>query len=197
MSVSLDKGQSVSLAKSDGGSLHHIRLGLGWDAAESTSRGLFGMKKSSRSIDLDASALLVDASGSVVDTVWFGQLRSRDGSVQHTGDNLTGRGEGDDESIVVDLDVLPESVKHIVFTVNSFSGQGFSEVARAYVRVIDTDSRDEELARVDLSETGPHTAIIMARVSREGSGWSFTSIGALASGRSVANVKPAVSRLFD
>ncbi len=95
MSINLTKGQKVSLAKRGGGTLTLVRMGLGWDAVK--KRGLFGSR--AQSIDLDASALLFDAAGNLVDAVWFRQLRSKDGAVQHTGDNLTGAGEGDDESI--------------------------------------------------------------------------------------------------
>ena len=119
MSVNLTKGQKVSLTKRGGGSLSLVRMGLGWDAVK--KRGLFGSR--SQSIDLDASALLFDAGGNLVDAVWFRQLRSRDGSVQHTGDNLTGAGEGDDESVIVDLARLSPAVTQIVFTVNSFTGR--------------------------------------------------------------------------
>src|SRR4051794_32717875 len=124
MSVSLSKGQSVSLVKSGGGALAQVRMGLGWDAVR--KKGLFGSR--AQSIDLDASALLFDAGGSVLDQVWFQQLTSRDGSVQHTGDNTTGAGEGDDESIRVYLPGVPAAVTTIVFTVNSFTGQDFSQI---------------------------------------------------------------------
>jgi len=119
MTISLQKGQKVSLAKRGGGSLSVVRMGLGWDAVK--KRGLFGSK--AQSIDLDASALLFDGAGTLVDAVWFRQLQSKDGAVQHTGDNLTGAGEGDDESVVVDLTRLSPAVTQIVFTVNSFQGK--------------------------------------------------------------------------
>lgn len=196
MTVSLSKGQGVSLAKADGGALSHVRLGLGWDARTVVKRGMFASKSVVADIDLDASAILLDASGRVLDTVWYAHLHSRDGSVNHTGDNLTGKGDGDDESILVDLARVPSDVKHIVFTVNSFSGDGFSDVENAYVRVLDTDAGDAELARVELSESGSHTAIIMARLSRENSGWSFTSIGEVTSGRDVNRIASSVSALL-
>src|ERR1700710_388233 len=115
MSVSLNKGQKVSLAKRDGGTLTRVRMGLGWDAIK--KKGFFGGLKN-QSIDLDASALLFDAGGNLVDQVWFQQRGSKDGAVQHPGDNLTGAGEGDDESIRVDLAGLPAAVATLVFTVN-------------------------------------------------------------------------------
>src|ERR1700754_41811 len=104
MAISLTKGQTVSLKKNGGGTLTHVRMGLGWDAFK--KKGFFGGMKS-QSIDLDASAVLYDSNRNVVDQVWFQQLQSKDRSVQHSGDNLTGDGEGDDESITVYLDQVP------------------------------------------------------------------------------------------
>src|SRR3954463_16546113 len=157
--VSLSKGQTVSLDKTAGGSLSRVRMGLGWDAAE--KKGFFGRKK--QDIDLDASALLFNGQGQLLDQVWFAQLESKDGSVQHTGDNRTGAGEGDDESIRVHLDGVPSVVQTIVFTVNSFTGQDFSQIENAFCRLID-ESTESEVARYDLTGTGQHTAQIMSKV---------------------------------
>jgi tellurium resistance protein TerZ len=187
MTVNMSKGQKVSLTKRGGGSLSVVRMGLGWDAVK--KRGLFGKK--SQTIDLDASALLFDAGGSLVDAVWFRQLQSKDGSVRHTGDNLTGEGEGDDESIVVDLGRLSPAVTQIVFTVNSFTGQDFTQIENAFCRLVDETS-NEELTRYDLSGSGSHNAQIMAKVSRGGAGeWPMTAIGAIASGRTFQDLLPA------
>lgn len=187
MGVSLEKGQQVSLTKRGGGTLSVVRMGLGWDAVK--KRGLFGSK--SQSIDLDASALLFDGAGTLVDAVWFRQLRSQDGSVRHTGDNLTGAGEGDDESVIVDLTRLSPAVSQIVFTVNSFTGQDFSQIENAFCRLVD-ETTDEELARYELSGSGRHNAQIMAKVSRGGQGeWTMTAIGAIASGRTFQDLLPA------
>lgn len=188
MGVSLSKGERVSLSKSDGGSLTRVRMGLGWDAVR--KRGLFGSR--AQSIDLDASALLFDASGTLVDQVWFQQLQSRDGSVRHTGDNRTGAGEGDDESIQVDLAGVPGNVTTLVFTVNSFTGQDFSQIENAFCRLID-ETNETEIARYDLSGSGSHTAQIMAKVSRDGAGWSMTALGVTASGRTFHELLPAIS----
>ncbi len=189
MSISLSKGQKVSLAKRDGGSLTRVRMGLGWDAVK--KKGFFGGTKS-QSIDLDASALLFDASGGLVDQVWFQQLRSKDGAVQHTGDNLTGAGEGDDESIRVDLSAVPATVATIVFAVNSFTGQDFSQIENAFCRLID-ESNESEIARYDLSGSGRHNAQIMAKVSRDGAGWSMTALGIPATGRTFRDLLPAMA----
>src|ERR1700681_3449835 len=117
MTVSLSKGQKVSLTKRDGGTLTRVRMGLGWDAMK--NKGVFDSRE--QTIDLDASALLSDAGGQLMDQVWCGHLKSNDGSVQHTGDNRTGDSAGDDESIKVDLPRVPANVATLVFTVNSFT----------------------------------------------------------------------------
>ncbi|WP_019631014.1 TerD family protein [Actinomadura atramentaria] len=188
MSISLQKGQRVSLAKPGGGALRRVRMGLGWDAV--AKRGLFGKGKS-QNIDLDASCLLFDAAGNLADAVWFRQLRSKDGSVLHTGDNLTGEGAGDDEVINVDLTSVPANVHRLVFTVNSFTGQDFSQIANAFCRLVDEET-GQELARYDLTGAGGHNAQIMAKVARDGDGWSMTAIGAIASGRTFQDLVPAV-----
>ena len=187
--VSLAKGQSVSLKKRDGGTLTTVRMGLGWDAMK--VRGFFGRMKE-QAIDLDASALLFDAAGSLVDQVWFQQLRSADGALQHTGDNLTGAGDGDDESIMVDLRAISPVVQQIVFVVNSFTGENFSQIENAFCRLVDSASRDAEIARYELTGSGTHNAQVMAKVSRDGQGWTMTAIGSRASGRTFHDILPAV-----
>ncbi|NHN56249.1 TerD family protein [Calidifontibacter sp. DB0510] len=190
MSVNLSKGQSVNLAKADGGALTRVRMGLGWDVKVVTKKGMFGgTKQVQRDIDLDASALVIGG-GQVLDTIYYGNLRSRDGAINHTGDNLTGAGEGDDESIIVDLPVVAPSVEHIVFVVNSYSGDNFSEIENAFVRVVDSANRDQELARFQLTGSGTHTALVMAKVSRSGNGWTFTAIGQPGNGRTAHDLAP-------
>lgn len=188
MSVNLSKGQKVSLTKSSGGTLTRVRMGLGWDAAK--KKGFFG--KRDQEIDLDASGLLFDGSGQLVDVVWFNQLGSKDGSVVHTGDNRTGAGDGDDESIVVDLTRVPAHVSTIVFTVNSFTGQDFSQIESAFCRLVD-ETDGSEIARYELTGSGTHNAQVMAKVSRDGAGWSMTAVGAPTSGRTFEQLLPAVT----
>lgn len=190
MSVSLSKGQTVSLQKSNGGSLTHVRMGLGWDAVK--KKGFFGGMKS-QSIDLDASAVLYDANKNVLDQVWFRQLKSKDGAVQHSGDNLTGDGDGDDESVTVYLDRLPAAVHTIVFLVNSFTGQNFSQIENAFCRLVDETSRTE-IAKYTLTGSGTHTAQVMAKVTRDGAGWSMTAIGNTANGRTFKDLLPAIQQ---
>lgn len=192
MSVSLEKGQSVPLVTGDGEGLTRVRMSLGWDAVR--KKGLFGSKKGP-DVDLDASAILYDAAGKVADQVWFRQLRSQDGSVQHTGDNRTGAGSGDNESIRVDLSAVPADVAHLVFTINSFSGQSFAQIENAFCRLVD-ETTDTEIARFELTGTGPHTAQIMAKVSRSGSGWAMTAVGSAAHGRTFQDLFPAISAIL-
>jgi tellurium resistance protein TerZ len=189
MAVSLSKGQSVSLVKQGGGTLTRVRMGLGWDAIK--KKGMFGGMKT-QSVDLDASAMLFDASGQLVDQVWFQQLRSKDGSVQHTGDNLTGAGEGDDESIIVELSAVPAGVQTLIFVVNSFTGQNFSQIENAYCRLVD-ETNDSEIARYELTGSGTHNSQVMAKVTRSGAAWSMTAIGAVANGRTFKDLLPAVT----
>lgn len=187
--VSLQKGQKVTLTKSGGGRLANVRMGLGWDPIK--KKGMFGGVKEV-SVDLDASALMYDAHHNVVDTVYFGQLKSRDGSLKHTGDNLTGAGDGDDESILVALDRVPAKVTQIVFIVNSYSGHSFNQIENAACRAVDSDAGDTELCRYELSGGQDVQAMVMAKLSRDGDGWAFTAIGEpVRNGRRIKDVEPA------
>lgn len=195
MGLSLQKGQSLSLTKNDGSALTRVRLGLGWDAV-ATKRGFFGGRKAA-DVDLDASAVFFDAQGTPVDYVWFNQLRSKDGSAQHTGDNLTGAGDGDDETIRVDLSAVHPTVTQIVFVISSYSRQTFDTVENAFCRVVDDSTAGApEVARYQLTESGTHTAMVMAKVSRASGGWTFSAIGEKANGRTVQDlVAPAAAAL--
>lgn len=197
MGLSLQKGQALSLKKSNGADLTKVRMGLGWDAAAPTKRGFFGGLKKSGEIDLDASAIFFDADSKALDVVYFGQLRSKDGSTRHTGDNLTGAGDGDDEVILVDLAKVASTVKQIVFVISSYSGQTFDTIENAFCRLIDDSATGSpEVARFQLTDAGNHTAMIMAKVSREGTGWNFTAIGNRASGRTAGDlIQPSASAL--
>lgn len=190
MAVNLQKGQKISLAKEAGGTLSSIVMGLGWDAVKK-SGGFFGFGGSSAEIDLDASCLLFDENKQLLDTVWFRQLRSRDGSITHTGDNRTGDGDGDDEQIIVNLDSVPANVKSLVFTVNSFTGQDFSQVANAFCRIVNKAS-SKEIARYDLSVQGQHSAQIMAKLYRHNGEWKMHAIGENGTGRTFDNLLPQI-----
>ena len=190
MAINLQKGQKISLSKEAGGAtLTKIVMGLGWDAKK--SKGFFGMGSKEQEIDLDASCVLFDEAKTPLDAVYFGQLASRDGSIQHTGDNRTGAGDGDDEQIIVDLSRVPSNVKSIVFLVNSFTGQNFSEIENAYCRVVN-GANNQELARYNLSCTGNHTAMLMAKVYLHNGEWKMHAIGDNASGKTFDHMMPAM-----
>jgi tellurium resistance protein TerZ len=191
MGVNLTKGQKISLEKEAGGTLTKIIMGLGWDAVK-TKRGFFGGGGESQEIDLDASCLMFNEQRSLVDQVWFRQLKSVDGSIIHTGDNRTGAGDGDDEQIIVDLSRVPNTVKCLVFTVNSFTGQNFSQVENATCRMLNA-ANGQEIARFNLSTLGNHTAQIMTKVYRHSSEWKMHAIGEIASGRTFADLLPLIT----
>ncbi|WP_289047447.1 TerD family protein [uncultured Psychrobacter sp.] len=199
MAVSLQKGQKISLSKEAGGELTQVKLGLGWDVfqGQQEKKGgflgkLFGGGTDGDSIDLDASCIMFDANKQAVDAIWFSQLKSKDGSIVHTGDNRTGDGDGDDEVINVDLSKVPANVVSLVFTVNSFTGQTFETVENAFCRIVNANN-NQEVARYNLSAQGGHTAMIMAKVYRHNNEWKMHAIGETASGRTFHDLMPAMT----
>ncbi len=196
MAINLEKGQKISLEKESGTTLTKVVMGLGWDAKQASEKkgllsGLFKVSDGENSIDLDASCILF-AGDKPVDAVFFGQLKSKDGSITHSGDNRTGKGEGDDEQIVVDLSRVPESVTALVFTVNSFTGQTFDAVENAYCRLLDGTNQNE-IARYTLTSQGSHTAQIMAKVYRHNGEWKMHAIGENATGRTINDLFKPIS----
>ncbi|MEU3722417.1 TerD family protein [Streptomyces sp. NPDC031705] len=183
--VNLQKNQTVSLVKGGRPLLSQVKMGLGWEPA-------FG----GRDIDLDASVIAYGPQRNHIDSCYFGKLSILNGAVKHSGDNLTGAGAGDDEVIVVDLGRLPADATGLVFTVNSFSGQKFTEVAKAYCRLIDAAS-GEELVRFDLTGAEPQTGVMMAKLIKQFSGeWEMTAMGEFVKSRTVRGmVKPASQAL--
>ncbi|RFU82425.1 TerD family protein [Streptomyces triticagri] len=183
--VSLQKNQTVSLVKGGRPLLAQVRMGLGWEPAY---RG--------KDIDLDASVIAYGPQRNHIESCYFGKLTILGGAVQHSGDNLTGEGAGDDETITVDLGRLPQEVTGLVFTVNSFSGQKFTEVAKAYCRLLDA-STGEELVRFDLTNAEAQTGVMMAKLVRQFSGeWDMTAMGEFVKSRTVRGmVKPAARAL--
>lgn len=195
MAISLSKNASVSLSKEAGSSgLARIALGVGWDMVQ--AKGFFAkLTGGTEEIDLDASCLAFDANGNIVDTVWFGQLNSNDGSIRHSGDNLTGEGDGDDETINIDLQRLSANVETLVLTVTSFRGQTFDKVANAFGRVIDLSS-NRELARYDISDSGPYTGVILASLKRQNGEWVFRALGERTNGRRVQDLAADARRFI-
>lgn len=187
MSVNLEKGQKISLDKTAGAGLTRITMGLGWDVAK--SKGFFGFGGGSDDIDLDASCLMFDEQNQPLDAIWFAQLMSKDGSIRHSGDNRTGAGDGDDESITVDLGRVPSNAKTLMFTVNSFQGQSFEKVENAYCRLINAQN-NQEVAKFNLSCQGIHTALIVAKLYRHNGEWKMHAIGETAKGRTFHDLMP-------
>jgi len=186
MAISLAKGQRVSLEKETGRRLDKVIMGLGWDV-RAKKKGLFGFLGGGDNIDLDASAALFDANGRLTDQVWFSQLSSRDGSIRHSGDNLTVAGEGDDEQIQVDLSQVPSTIQSVIFVVSSYSKDTFDSIENAYCRLVDAATGSEVL-RYSLTGQGAHTAQIMLSLYRKDSGWSVRAIGEKTQGRTIKDL---------
>ena len=171
MGVNLTKGQRVCLEKS----MTMALVGLGWDT---------NMYDGGADFDLDASAFMLGANGKVrkdEDFIFYGNLKSQDGSVLHTGDNLTGEGDGDDEQIMVELGFLPEYYDKIIFVVNIFQAlqrkQHFGMIENAFIRICDAET-GEELCKFNLSESYEGmTAMVFAELYRHNGGWKFNAIG--------------------
>jgi tellurium resistance protein TerD len=173
VSISLAKGGNVSLTKL-APSLTKVAVGLGWDVRTTTGADF----------DLDATALVCGPDGKVLDDrhfVFYNNLTSPDGSVEHTGDNLTGAGEGDDEVVNVNVSAVPSGVDKVVFAVSIYEGgtrgQSFGQVVNAFIRVVDATT-GAELARYDLTEdASTETAMIFGELYRHNGEWKFRAIG--------------------
>ena len=173
MAISLQKGGNISLSK-EAPSMTKMVLGLGWDV-RATDGSAF---------DLDASAFLLNASGKVrsdADFIFYNQAKSADGSVEHTGDNRTGEGDGDDETIVVDLTRVPADVEKVAVAVTIHDAearnQNFGQVSSAYIRCV-IEANNTEVARYDLSEDASvETAMIFGEIYRHNGEWKFKAIG--------------------
>jgi tellurium resistance protein TerD len=175
MGVSLGKGGNVSLTKQAGAAgLANVTVGLGWDVRSTTGTDF----------DLDATAIACGTNGKVLsDThfIFFNNLKLADGTIEHTGDNLTGEGEGDDEAIKVNLGAMVAEVDKIVFPVSIYEGetrsQSFGQVRNAFIRVVN-QADNSELARYDLSEdASTETAMVFGEVYRSGAEWKFRAVG--------------------
>ncbi|MDP3333585.1 MAG: TerD family protein [Methylococcaceae bacterium] len=173
MGISLNKGGNLSLTKTDP-TLKNIIIGLGWDARPTDGADF----------DLDASAFMVKEDGKVrsdSDFIFYNQTKSTCGSVEHTGDNRTGAGDGDDESLIVILDKVPADIQRVVFTVTIHDAesrkQNFGQVSNAFIRVVNKDSSNE-VARFDLSEDASiETAMVFGEIYKHGGEWKFKAVG--------------------
>lgn len=174
MPICLQKGQKVNLTK-ENPSLKKVIVGLGWDINAFDTGADF---------DLDASAFLLGPSGKtngVEDFVFYGNLQHPSKAVQHMGDNRTGEGDGDDEQIVIDLNLIPANVERIVFTATIYDAdvrkQNFGQVNNAFIRIVD-DLTGKEMVRYDLGEDfSIETALVFGELYKRGGDWRFNAIG--------------------
>jgi stress response protein SCP2 len=187
MAINLQKGQRVDLTKGNPG-LTKITVGLGWDPVENKGGGgllgsLFG-GGGSANVDCDASVIMLGENDKLrnnSDVIYFGNLKSSDGSVQHTGDNLTGEGDGDDEQINVDLSRVPSHVQKLVFVVNIYDAvkrkQHFGMIRNAYIRIVNPMGR-EELIHYNLTDDySGSTSLVVGELYRHGTDWKFAAVG--------------------
>ncbi|MET3696023.1 stress response protein SCP2 [Bacillus oleivorans] len=187
MAISLQKGQRVDLTKGNAG-LTKIMVGLGWDPVQSKSGGgllgsLFG-GGSSNNVDCDASVFMLNENEKITSNqniIYFGNLRSSDGSVAHSGDNLTGDGAGDDEQIMIDLQKIPANIHKLVFVVNIYDSvkrkQHFGMIRNAFIRVVNS-SNNQEMIHYNLTDDyNGQTSLIVGEIYRHGQDWKFAAVG--------------------
>lgn len=181
MAISLVKGQKIDLTKGNAG-LSKVIVGLGWDPAE-VKGGFFGMKKAAN-VDCDASALLLDENGKLggeKNLVCFYNKQNGNGSVVHTGDNITGDGDGDDEQIIVQLDQVPVNIHKILCVVNIYEcesrRQDFGMIKSAFIRIVNP-ANNQELIRFNLTDNySGKTALVVGELYRHSGEWKFSAIG--------------------
>ncbi|NRD80485.1 TerD family protein [Bacillus sp. BRMEA1] len=186
MAINLQKGQRIDLTKSNPG-LSRVMIGLGWDPVQNGGGGFLGALfggNSGANIDCDASVIMLGENDKLrnnKDVIYFGNLKSTDGSVQHSGDNLTGDGDGDDEQIMVDLSRVPSNIQKLVFVVNIYDclkrKQHFGMIRNAYIRVVNP-ANNQVLLHYNLSEDyNGKTSLVAGEIYRNGTEWKFGAVG--------------------
>lgn len=198
LAINLQKGQRVDLTKGNPG-LTKILVGLGWDPVQSGGGGglfggLFG-GGGSANFDCDASVIMLGANDKLQsnkDVIYFGNLRSNDGSVQHSGDNLTGDGDGDDEQVMIDLSRVPSNIQKLVFVVNIYDcvkrKQHFGMIKNAFIRVVNPGN-NQELLHYNLTENySGLTCLVTGEIYRHGNEWKFAAIGSGTNAASLSEV---------
>ncbi len=183
MAINLVKGQKINLKKDNGSTLQNICVGVNWGAIEKKG-WLGGVKK--EAVDLDASCVLYDNSKNAVDVIYFGSLKSKDGSIKHSGDDLTGDMDGDDgldnEIITVDFSKLSSNVEHVAFVLNSFRGHDFGTIPFASIRIYEgTPTRVNEIFATYNIAKGEgfagHVSMVMGVFYKRNGEWKFNAIG--------------------
>ncbi|MGG3470190.1 TerD family protein [Neobacillus pocheonensis] len=199
MAINLQKGQRVDLTKGNPG-LTKIMVGLGWDPVQSSGGkgmfgSLFGGGGGQANVDCDASVIMLgenDRLQNNKDVIYFGNLKSNDGSVQHSGDNLTGDGDGDDEQIMIDLSRVPSNIQKLVFVVNIYDcvkrKQHFGMIRNAFIRVVNP-TNNSELIKYNLSDNySGLTCLVTGEIYRHGNEWKFAAIGSGTNAASLSEV---------
>ena len=201
--INLEKGQRISLQKNTGAKLHNICVGVNWGAIE--KKGLFGMFNSKEAVDLDASCALFDENKQLLDTIYFGNLKSKDGAIKHSGDDLTGDMDGDDgldnEIITVDFSKLNPSVSHVAFVLNSFKGQDFGAIPFASIRIYEgTPTRvDDVYAKYDIAHGAGfagHVSMVMGVFYKKNDEWKFNALGEPTKDRKLQDTVSTVAKNY-
>lgn len=186
--VVLSKGNRVNLSKPDGAVLSKLSVGVGWDPVK--SKGFLGFGSTAKAIDLDASIVMLDENKQVVDMVWWQKKISSCNAIRHSGDNQTGEGGGDDETIDINTAALPARVKYLVVTVNSFRRQTFDQVENAFCNIY--DDKKQKLVTMNISEKGAFTGVILAVIERTDGQWKVKSIGKPTQGLVAGDMLPDI-----
>ena len=203
MAINLQKGQRISLEKTNGSKLQSVCVGINWGAIE--KKGLFGFGKTKEAVDLDASCALYNENKQLIDVVYFGSLQSKDGAVKHSGDDLTGDMGGDDgldnEVITLDFSRLNPSVSHVAFVLNSFRGHDFGTIPFASIRIYEgTPKRvNEVFATYDIANgTGfaGHVSMVMGVFYKRNGEWKFNAIGEPTKDRKLEETVNTVTRTY-
>jgi len=184
MAINLQKGQRISLEKSNGTKLQNVCVGINWGAIE--KKGLFGFGSTKEAVDLDASCALYSEDKKLEEVIYFGNLKSKNGSVKHSGDDLTGDMGGDDgldnEIITLDFSLLDSKVSYVAFVLNSFRGHDFKSIPFASIRIYEGTTRrvNEVFATYDIAN-GPnfagHVSMVMGVFYKKNGEWKFNAIG--------------------
>lgn len=203
MAINLQKGQRISLEKSNGTKLQQLCVGINWGAIE--KKGLFGLGKTKEAVDLDGSCILYNENKQGLEVIYFGNLQSNDRSVRHSGDDLTGDVNGDDgldnEVITVDLSRLNPSVNYIAFVLNSFRGQDFSSIPYASIRIYEgTPTRVTEVfAKYDIANDAAFagsTSMVMGVFYKKNGEWKFNAIGEATRDKKLQETVETVTRQY-
>ena len=203
MAINLEKGQRINLQKSNGSKLENICVGINWGAIE--KKGLFGLGAHKEAVDLDASCALFNEQKELEEVVYFGHLKSKNGAVRHSGDDLTGDMDGDDgldnEIISIQLSALSSTTSYVAFVLNSFRGQDFGTIPFASIRIYEgTPTRvNEVFAKYDIAHGAGfagHVSMVMGVFYKRNGEWKFNAIGEPTKDRDLQNTVRTVSERY-